>query len=167
MIPASVGPLDDKSVISAITGPHTIVMKLLNCNISIPHGELVGIISGLVLSDSLNNSTVIYTDHLNSTRLIDNSKTSANIDAHLHHMNGCSYYKWILHLLSSQQADILYMKGHSAESSIPSILNMSADYYASKSQHICPYIHYTPLSTFFIDHFTFFTPVDGWIESNI
>jgi hypothetical protein len=67
MIPASAGPLDDKSVTSAITGPHTIVMKLLGRNLSILHGELVGIIGGLVLSDSQNDSTVIYTDHLNST----------------------------------------------------------------------------------------------------
>jgi hypothetical protein len=67
MIPASTGPLDDKSVTSAITGPHTIVMKLLGHNLSILHGELVGIIGGLVLSDSQNDSTVIYTDHLNST----------------------------------------------------------------------------------------------------
>ncbi|KAF8218456.1 hypothetical protein L208DRAFT_1351242 [Tricholoma matsutake] len=67
----------------------------------------------------------------------------------------------------SQQVDILYTKGHSAESTIPSILNASADYYASKSQHICPYLHYAPLPTFFMDCFTFFTPVDGWIESNI
>jgi hypothetical protein len=62
MIPASVGPLDDKSVTSAIMGPHTIVMKLCGCNLSILHGELVGIIGGLVLSDSQDNSTMIYTN---------------------------------------------------------------------------------------------------------
>lgn len=167
MLPASAGPLDDKSVTSAITGPHTIVMKLRGRNISILHGELVGIIGGLVLSDSQDNSTVIYTDHLNSTRLIDDSRTSANIEARIRHMNGRSYYKWILHLLGSRQAAIRYTKGHSAESSIPSILNASADYYASKSQHIHPYLHHAPLPTFFMDHFTFFTSVDGWIESNI
>jgi hypothetical protein len=82
-------------------------------------------------------------------------------------MNGRSYYKWILHLLSSRQADILYTKAHSAESSIPSILNASADYSASKSQHIRSHIHRAPLPTFFMDHFTFFTPADGWIEPNI
>ena len=58
MLPASAGPLDDKSVTSAITGPHTIVMKLRGRNISILHGELVGIIGGLVLSDSQDNSTI-------------------------------------------------------------------------------------------------------------
>ncbi|KAF8237617.1 hypothetical protein L208DRAFT_1149273, partial [Tricholoma matsutake] len=112
-------------------------------------------------------SAVIYTDHLNSTRLIEDSKTSANIEAHLHHMNGRSYYKWIVHLISTQQAVIHYTRGHSAESSTPSILNASADYYASKSQHICSYLHYAPLPTFFMDPFTFFTPIDSWIESNI
>jgi len=69
--------------------------------------------------------------------------------------------------LGSQQVAILYTKGHSAESSIPSLLNASVDYYASKSQHICPYLHHAPLPTFFMDRFTFFTPTDGWIESNI
>ena len=164
MIPASAGPLDDKLVTSAITGLHTIVMKLLGRNVSILHGKLVGIIGSLVLSDPHNNSAVIYTDHLNSTRLINDSKTSANIEACLHHMNGHSYYKWILHLISSQQAVICYTRSHSAESCTPAILNASADYYASKSQHIHSYLHYTPLSTFFMDPFTFFTPIDGWIE---
>ncbi|KAF8233571.1 hypothetical protein L208DRAFT_1203923, partial [Tricholoma matsutake] len=74
MVPASAGLLDDKSVTSAITGPHTMVMRLLGCNISILHGELVGIIGGLILSDPLDDSTLIYTDHLNSTRLIDDSQ---------------------------------------------------------------------------------------------
>lgn len=167
IIPASAGPLDEKSVISAITGRHTIVMRLRGRNLSILHGELVGIIGGLALSNPLNNLAVIYTDHLNSTRLIDDSRTSANIDARLRHMNGRSYYKWILHLLGSRQAAVLYTKGHSAESSIPSILNTSADYYASRSQHIRSNLHIAPLPTFFMDRFTFFTPADGWIESNI
>ena len=100
MIPASAGPLDDKSITSAVTGPHTIVMKLHGRNLSILHGELI--------SDSQNNSSVIYTDHLNSTRLINDSQTSTNIDARLRHMNGRSYYKWILNLLGSRQAAILY-----------------------------------------------------------
>ena len=101
MIPASAGPLDDKSVTSAIMGQHTLVMRLCGRNLSILHGELTGIISGLVLSDPLSDPTVIYTDHLNSTRLIDDSQTLANIDACLQHMNGHSYYKCILHLLGS------------------------------------------------------------------
>jgi hypothetical protein len=74
MVPASAGPLDDKSVTSAITGPCTIVMKPLGHNISILHGELVGIIGGLILSDPLNDSTMIYTDHLNSTRQLNFGK---------------------------------------------------------------------------------------------
>ncbi|KAF8218493.1 hypothetical protein L208DRAFT_1350804, partial [Tricholoma matsutake] len=167
MVPTSAGLLDDKSVTSAITGPHTVVMRLLGHNISILHGELVGIIGGLILSDPLDDSTMIYTDHLNSTRLIDDSQTSANIDACLRHMNSRAYYKWLLHLLHSRWATILYTKGHSAESTVPSLLNASADHYTSKSQLICPHLHHAPLPTFFMDRFTFFTPADGWIESNI
>src|SRR5277367_3459232 len=167
MIPSSAGALDYKSVTSAITGPRTIVMKLLGRNISILHGELIGIIGGLVLSNSEDDPTVIYTDHLNSTRLVDDSRTSANIDARLRHMNGRSYYRWILHLLGSRQAAIIYTKGHSAESSVPSILNASADYYPSQSQRICPHLPHAPIPTFFMDRFTFFTSADGWIESNV
>ena len=44
---------------------------------------------------------------------------------------------------------------------------MSADYYTSKSQHIHSYLYYALLPTFFMDPFTFFTPIDSWIESNI
>ena len=167
MLPASAGSLEDKLVTSAVTGPQTIVMKLVGRNISILHGELVAIISGLVLLDTRDNTTMIYTDHLNSTRLIDDSRTSINIDARLRHMNGRAYYRWILHLLGSRQVAVLYTKGHSAESSIPSILNSSAIHYASKSQHILHSLPHAPLPTFFMDRFIFFTSSDGWIESNI
>ena len=60
MIPSSAGPLDEKLVTSAITGPHTIVMKLPGHNISILHGKLVRIIGGLILSDSQDDTTMIY-----------------------------------------------------------------------------------------------------------
>jgi hypothetical protein len=142
-------------------------MKLVRRNISILHGELVGIIGSLVLLDTRDSSTVIYMDHLNSTRLIDDSRTSVSIDACLRHMNSRAYYRWILHLLGSRQVAVLYTKGHSAESSIPSILNSSANHYASKSQHILRSLPHAPLPTFFMDRFTFFTSSDSWIESNI
>jgi hypothetical protein len=51
--------------------------------------------------------------------------------------------------------------GKTAESSIPSILNSSADHNASKSQHILRSLPHAPLPTFFMDRFTFFTSSDS------
>jgi hypothetical protein len=50
----------------------------------------------LVLADP---SPQIYTDHLNSTMLIDDSLTAVNQERRLRSMNGRSYYRWILDLV--------------------------------------------------------------------
>ncbi|KAG6913253.1 hypothetical protein DXG01_008368 [Tephrocybe rancida] len=167
MRPATAGLLDDKSVTSAITGEHTVVMKLPGRNISILQGELMGIIGGLILARSDKSTPIIYTDHLNSTWLIDDSRADPNIEARIRNMNGRSYYRWILHLLKAKRASVIYTKGHSDESSPPSILNMAADHYATKSQNTPTTLHRAPTPTFSMDPYTFYSSSDGWIESNI
>ncbi|KAJ7659767.1 hypothetical protein DFH06DRAFT_904286, partial [Mycena polygramma] len=41
------------------------------------------------------------------------------------------------------------------------------DHYASSAQHVTDDIFAAPIPTFFMDDFTFYTPLDGWNESNI
>ncbi|KII90980.1 hypothetical protein PLICRDRAFT_697396 [Plicaturopsis crispa FD-325 SS-3] len=167
MTPASVGIGDDKSVTASITGPCTLVMKLKGRNLNILHGELMGLISGLVLADSTLDVPRIYSDHMNATRFLDDAKSRISQDARLKNMNGRSYYRWILSLRERSRAQMIYTPGHSDEVSIPSLLNSEADFYASESQRHLLTIPVAPSPTFFMDTYTFYRERDGWIESNI
>jgi hypothetical protein len=99
MIPATSGIGEDKSVTAAVTGPQTIVVHLHDRNLFILHGELIGLVMGLILSNNgiLNNK--LFTDHLNSVRFIDDARTSINQENRLRNMNGRSYYRWIMDLV--------------------------------------------------------------------
>ncbi len=70
MIPSSAGVLDSKTVIGAATGTQALVMRVPGNNILILHGELIGMISALVLSNRTRtddrNSHRLLTDHLNT-----------------------------------------------------------------------------------------------------
>ncbi|KAF8065061.1 hypothetical protein FPV67DRAFT_1562916 [Lyophyllum atratum] len=161
------GILDNKSVTTALTGLTTLILKIPGRNISILQGEQMGIIAALILSDPTEPDTKLYTDHLNSVRLIADSDTTRDASISLRHMNGRSYYRWMVDLHRRSRAEIRYTKGHSDESSIASLLNRDADHYASRAQSHIHIIPLAPVPTFFMDTFTFFSPADGWIESNI
>jgi hypothetical protein len=165
MIPAAASTFDDKSVTAAITGPRTLVLKIEGRNISILHGELVGIILALTLSDPKVPST-LYTNHLNSVRIIDDSKTIIDQAPRLRTLNGRSYYRWILALATNNPLHITYTPGHSDEVSLPARLNHEADHYASSAQRQAREILPAPIPTF-MDEYTFYSHDDGWIESSI
>ncbi|KAJ7157539.1 hypothetical protein C8R43DRAFT_883185, partial [Mycena crocata] len=149
----------------ALTGPKTLVLKIEGRNISILHGELVGLIMCLIICHA--DDAALYSDHLNAVRLIDDSKTRVDQQDRLRGMNGRSYYRWILKLASNNPLKIIYTAGHSSEVSVPSRLNFEADHYASTAQHHLHELFSAPIPTFFMDEFTFYTGDDGWIESNI
>ncbi|KAF7362208.1 hypothetical protein MVEN_00567000 [Mycena venus] len=167
MTPASAGILDSKSVTAAITGPKTLVLKINGRNVSILQGELIGLIMGLVLSNPNDPDATLYTDHLNSVRLIDDSRTIVDQQHRLRFMNGRSYYRWILALVSTNPLKIIYTRGHSTEQSVPSRINFEADHYASRSQRVLQDVFPAPVPTFTMDDFTFHSHIDGWIESSI
>ncbi|KAJ7854789.1 hypothetical protein B0H13DRAFT_2358283 [Mycena leptocephala] len=100
MTPAAAGIIDPKSVTAALTGPLTVVLKIEGRNISILQGELIGLILGLTLSPIDDPDAVLYTDHLNSVRLIEDSRTIVDQRHRLRTMNARSYYRWILALTS-------------------------------------------------------------------
>ncbi|KAG6898794.1 hypothetical protein C0993_004162 [Termitomyces sp. T159_Od127] len=83
MIPASAGPFDDKSVTAAATGPRTVTFRLKGRNVSILHGELMGLIAGLIIAGTDAADATIHTDHLNSVRIIEDSLTMADMKARL------------------------------------------------------------------------------------
>jgi hypothetical protein len=166
MIPAAASILDNKSVTAALTGLKTLVMKIEGRNVSILHGELMGLITALALSNPSDNASVLYTDHLNSVRLIEDSRTAVEQQTRLRGMNGRAYYRWILALTNTNPLKIVYTPGHSTEVSEPARMNFEADHYASLAQRYLNDIPVAPIPTFFMDDFTFFSNDDGWIESN-
>ena len=169
MILAAIGLGDAKSVTAAVTGPDTIVLRLNGRNLSILQGELMGQIMGLILSSAVPKDASLYSDLLNSVRLIEDSRSSINQDARLRNMNGRSYYQWILDLAKEVRTMVNYTKGHSDEVTLASLLNYEADpdHYASKSQKAANRLHPAPLPTFYMDEHTFYRLIDGWIESHI
>ncbi|KAJ7078951.1 hypothetical protein B0H15DRAFT_733632, partial [Mycena belliarum] len=86
----------------------------------------------------------------------------------LRHMNGHSYYRWMLELVKLKRAAVDYTPRHSAELSIPARLNNKADHYASGAQKHLSHIPAAPIPTFFMDEFTYYREGanGGWIESN-
>jgi hypothetical protein len=99
MIPAASGLGDAKSITAAITSPETLVLQLNGHNLSILHGELIGLIMGLILSLTGTGNMVLHTDHMNSVHFIDDSRTAINQDSWLRNMDGRSYYRWISDLI--------------------------------------------------------------------
>lgn len=164
MIPASSSISDSKFITAAATGPLTLILRVAHRNASILQGEQMGLVTALVLAKP---SPQIYTDHLNSTMLIDDSSTAVNQDRRLRSMNGRSYYRWILDLVARRSATITYTKAHTTDTTINATLNREADHYASSAQKFIPSIPIAPVPTFFMDRYTFHREPDGWIESNL
>jgi hypothetical protein len=167
MIPATSGISEDKSVTAAIMCPQMIAVRLNGCNLSIMHGELISLIMGLILSDNRTPNNKLFTDHLNSTRFIEDARTSINQENHLKNMNGCSYYRWMLDLVQRIWMEVVYTKAHTHQVNLPSLLNAEADHYASKSQKVINSLHPALIPMFLMDKYTFFRTKDGWIKSNI
>ena len=153
MISASSSISDMKHVTVAATGPITLVLRVPHRNASILQGEQLGLVMALVLADL---PPQIYTNHLNSTMLIDDSRTAVNQERRLHSMNGLSYYRWILDLVNRKSATIIYTKAHTSSTTLESALNREADHYASSAQKSISSIPVAPVPTFFMDAYTFY-----------
>ena len=164
MIPATSSISQSKSITAAVSGPASLVLRVDHRNASILQGEQMGLLAALVLAES---PPLIYTDHLNSSMLIDDSRTAVNQERRLRTINGRSYYRWILDLVHRKSASVTYTKAHTDDISLPASLNREADHFASSAQKHISSIPVAPIPTFFMDSYTFHRESDGWIESNI
>ena len=169
MVPAAAGILDSKSVTRAATGRKSLVLRVPGRNVSILHGEQVGLIISLILAGNYVTKDIVtvLTDHLNSVRLIDDSQTNVSQVPHLCYMNGRSYYRWILSLVNHRCVAINYTAGHSGGSSLEARMNDKVDFLATSSQKRISELSQSPILTFFMNNYTLYSECDGWIESNI
>ncbi|KAJ7368677.1 hypothetical protein DFH08DRAFT_796545 [Mycena albidolilacea] len=182
------GVLDRKSVTTALTGANTMVLKLEGRNISILRGELVRLITCLIISDADDRNTVLYTDHLNSVRLVDDSKTAVDKvrkrrcdevqcgplggrdeeDGGQDEEERSGVCAGGLGERSESGGKRKRFPGpvHNAkQSEDASERNRGRDAYDAREGSANN--QQAPIPAFFMDKFTFYTPDDGWIESNI
>ncbi|KAJ3963579.1 hypothetical protein EV361DRAFT_766646, partial [Lentinula raphanica] len=146
MLPSSPNSLQNRSVTFSSNTPFgsaAYSLLLYHNSASVPLGEAYGLLTCvLTLLHHLSPlPSIIYTDHLNSSRLINDALISQPLS----------------HSWSSLPARSLY----------PSLANHFADIVASKSQHDPLPPPFAPLPTFFMDPFTLFSPSHSYIESNI
>ena len=170
MRPATAGPLDRKITTCAVTGPKTLVLWIRDQNSSILQGELMGMISSSILaSDGITSN--IFSDHMNTTRLIDDHQSGSNTNAKLRYMPGRSYYRWLIDLVDRKTTSkIQYTPGHAKDtSSTAARLNFEADHYAShgSTASLAAKLYIAPTPTFYMDEFSWHSDKMGWIESNI
>jgi len=84
MMPASSRILDTKTVMATLTGPKTMVLKLSGHNISILHGEIMGLIMGYIIPNCRDDFSVdLYTDHLNTVRFLQDVHSNIDQDPYL------------------------------------------------------------------------------------
>jgi len=173
MLPSSAGVLDPKTVVGAATGAQTLAMKSLGTNISILHGELIGLILALVLSRDMGSADrsehLLLTNHLNTVQLVEDAQSGIDQTMRLWFMNGRSYYRWLLALTKHPDSlkRIEYTQGHSNEDTVEAKLNDEADFYASSSQKFLKELQQAPIPTFYMNDFTFYSKSNGWIEQHV
>ena len=176
MVPASAGLDQNRSVTAALTGPKTVVVCLNGRNLSIMHGEHIGMIMGLILSSPEhdtaneiihNDSDRLGSDHLNTVRFVEDARSKIDQTSKLRNMNGRSYLRWIANLVKKSRTTVTHVKSHTDNQGLDSLLNSEADHYASNAHSFAHTLHPAPIPTFYMDDFTFYRPEDGWIESDI
>ncbi|KAF8870995.1 hypothetical protein CPB85DRAFT_1353169, partial [Mucidula mucida] len=168
--PASAGLLDPKTLIAAVTGPRTLVMRVAGTAKSILHAEVFAQIMDSLIATDIDNMGRhrLLTDHMNSVRLVDDSQTVVDIQPRLRNLPGRSYYRWLLSILQrNRHMHLEYTKAHTGGDSIESRLNDEADHYASGSHAVSTRLPIAPEPTFFMNDYTFFSDDHGWIESDI
>ena len=84
MHPANAGPLEEKIITSVITRPKTLVLRIRDNMSSILQGELMGMIATTILATPSSQKTpYLFTDHLNTVRLIDDHRAGQNTTVRL------------------------------------------------------------------------------------
>jgi hypothetical protein len=108
----------------------------------------------------------VYSDHLNSIRLLFSDPSLLSLRNH----PARSLYRWILNIWhSSPHKPILsHVRAHTSHNDIPSQLNRLADHLASTANKH-PYFPSPslPLPTFFMDKYILFSSHFGFVESSI
>ena len=136
-----------------------------NRTTGILHGEAYAIAAASILARLSPQPITIYSDHLNSIRLLTSHPSALS----LKNNPARSLYRWILNIWDSMPHPPLlsHVRAHTSSLTIPSQLNRLADYLASHSNSLILPPPSLPLPTFFMDSFIPFSTHIGFIESHL
>ncbi|KAK7048603.1 hypothetical protein R3P38DRAFT_2870378 [Favolaschia claudopus] len=157
---------------STVGNKHAAVFSIGGRNAGILQAEVYGLVAAsLQASRNPSNSIPIYTDHLNSSRLISDAFSNPPATHAWATKPARSLYRWLLQILtatpSPSRPAIIYTQAHTKSESLEARANAVADALASRSHSKPIKPASVPDPTFYMDEYTFFTKEDGYIESNI
>ncbi|KIK69396.1 hypothetical protein GYMLUDRAFT_53808 [Collybiopsis luxurians FD-317 M1] len=115
-------------------------------------------------------SSILYTDHLDFSRLINDASISPLLPYSWSSLPACSLFRWIMNVIGhcNHSPSITYTAAHTGSSNIPSIANHFADIIASKSQSSPIPPPSIPIPTFLgMDSFTLYSHSHSYIESSV
>ncbi len=124
--------------------------------------------AGLVVSSHFSSkSHVVYSDHLQSIRLIEDIRSDTLPPNFWAHKPARSCYWWLGNVLShAHNIRFTHVKAHTSASDGPSLLNRQADDGASSAHYHSSSIPLAPIPTFLLDKFSLWCPLVGFIENN-
>ena len=136
-----------------------------NRSTGILHGEAYAIAAASVLARLSPQPITIFSDHLNSLRLLTSNPSALS----LKNNPARSLYRWILNIWDSMPHPpiLTHVRAHTSSLTIPSQLNRLADYLASHSNSLNLPPPSLPLPTFFMDNYIPFSTHFGYIESHL
>ncbi|KAK7038135.1 hypothetical protein R3P38DRAFT_2696655 [Favolaschia claudopus] len=157
---------------STVGNRHAAVFSIGGRNTGILQAEVYGLVAAtLQASRNTSNSIPIYTDHLNSSRLISDAFSNPPSTHAWATKPARSLYRWLLEMLTAinppSRPTIIYTQAHTTSESLEARANAVADALASQSHSKPIRPASVPDPTFHMDEYTFFTKEDGYIESNI
>jgi hypothetical protein len=127
----------------------------------------MGLVMGLLLALENTSSTSLYSDHLNLVQFIEDLQSKVGQETKLRTINGRSYYRWIMDLVSRTRTSVIHTKSHTNNTNLALLLNNEVDHYASRAQNATHRLPSAPIPTFYMEDIAFYRDSDGWIESNI
>lgn len=162
----SATPPFSSTTFSVVANDHAFTASLPASRTSdILHGEADALVAAFVLARQSSHQITIYSDHLNSVRLLSSNPSLLSLKTN----PARSLYRWILDIWRTmpQKPILTYVRAHTSSQSIPSQLNRLADYLASNANSRSLPPPSLPFPTFFMDSFVPYSSTYGYIESNI
>ncbi|KAJ7894751.1 hypothetical protein B0H13DRAFT_2339128 [Mycena leptocephala] len=157
---------------SVVSNRRAAVFSLSGRASGILQAEVYGLVTASLEARQTGSGDIpMYTDHLNSTRIIGDSFSNPLPSHAWSTLPARSLYRWLRLIIQSQPTNrrpkITYTRAHTDSQSIPARANAAADALASQSHNLIVPPLVCPDPTFCMDEYTFYTDNDGYIESNI
>ncbi|KAJ8089853.1 hypothetical protein PM082_018430 [Marasmius tenuissimus] len=172
LLPPSPSILQPRSItFSALHNNKSFVFSIprSQTSFSILHGELYGLILAALLyksSPSHFEDSIIYSDHLNAIRFINNALRNKPLPSVIFSVPARSLYRWLLHIIEHlpTKPSFSHVRSHTNNLDAPSIANDAVDKHATRSQHLSLLPPAAPIPTFLMDDFVLHHHLTGYIE---